>query len=209
MATESSRPSRKYGPGVDDERGLREQVPVAQQPPHRRGQHVERAGQVEVERRIEEELRVQVAARGGEGLGHHHALVGVDEAVRQAPGDALEAQRQREDEDGERAGRRRGRRGAGGRRSCRSPAGGGRRGRAAVGLVAEAAHGAGVAGRAGGLDGEQHRVVVAVQPHGHARAARCRWCRPCARARAGCGSRSAPRRCAAWRAGPLRWRRRP
>ena len=87
-------------PGVDDERRLRQQVPVAEQPPHRRRQHVQRAGQVEVERRIEEELRVQVAARGGEGLGHHHALVGVDEAVRQAPGDALEAQRQSQDEDG-------------------------------------------------------------------------------------------------------------
>ena len=89
------------------------------------------------------------------------------------------------------------------------PPGGGLRGRAAAGLVAEAAHGAGVAGRAGRLDGEQHRVVVAVQPRRHARAARCRWCRPCARARGGCGSRSAPRRWPAWRAGPPRWRRRP
>ena len=86
--------------GVDDERGLGQQVAVAQQPPHRRRQQVERAGQVEVERRIEEELRVEVAARGGERLGHHHALVGVDEAVRQPPGDALEPERQREDEDG-------------------------------------------------------------------------------------------------------------
>ena len=45
-----------------------------------------------------------MAARGLEGLGYHHALVRVDEAVRQPVGDPLEAERGGEDEDGQQEG---------------------------------------------------------------------------------------------------------
>ena len=89
---------QEVGPRVDDEGAHREGIDLAQRPQHRGGDQVHGADEIEEERRVVEELRVQTAASDAEGLGHHNALVGVDEAEGQAPSDALEAQGQRHDE---------------------------------------------------------------------------------------------------------------
>ncbi len=83
-------PEEEVRTGIHDERRACQQVAVAEQPPDRCGQHVEGARQIEVQGRIEEEPRVGMAVGGRERLGDHRALVDVDEAVRQPPGDALE-----------------------------------------------------------------------------------------------------------------------
>ena len=164
MATESSRPSRKYGPGSTTNEVCERKLPWPEQPPDRRGQHVQRAGQVEVQRRIEEEVRVQVPLGRVERLGHHHGLVAVDEAVRKAVGHALETQRERqhEDRDEEHAGEPDAAPAT--RGACAHAPAAGRVAAPPFASSRKQLHGAGVAGRAGRLDRHEHGVVVAVEP---------------------------------------------
>ena len=86
---------------VQHQRGGPQKVGVMQQRPHRRGRPVQGRQQVEPERRVVEPVRVEVAAGHVEGLGHDGALVRVQEVVRQAPGDAVQAQREGQAEHGQ------------------------------------------------------------------------------------------------------------
>ena len=76
--------------GIDDPRGLGQERRRKGGMPDQSDRPVDAGQQVQQQRGIEEELRVQVAGGDVVGVTHDHVLVRVDEGVRQPPRDAVQ-----------------------------------------------------------------------------------------------------------------------